>query len=214
MRLLFIPRPQALFDELVDCLAEAVDRLFVVLLDRVDDAVLDMILQNDLADVVDGGADRRNLNQNLRAVAPILDHLPDRFQMSDGARQPVDHRLRVRVDVPVRARLMRMVVIMIVRMRMVVFVRLLGRVDVLRRVQVGNVMFVQIFVVVFHGASSLQACLILRVYHIFIVNSIQNRQKISGNLRANPAPGDYFPDFMLFTNRAGPSIMKAIDKID
>ena len=27
-----------------------------------------------------------------------------------------------------------------------------------------------------------------------------------------PTPGDYFPDFMLFTNRAGPSIMKAIDK--
>ena len=54
---------------------------------------------------------------------------------------------------PVRARLMRMVVV--VRMRMVVLLRLLGRVDVLRRVQVGNVVFVQIFVVVFHGASSL-----------------------------------------------------------
>ena len=41
------------------------------------------------------------------------------------------------------------------RMRMVVLLRLLGRVDVLRRMQVGNVVFVQIFVVVFHGASSL-----------------------------------------------------------
>lgn len=44
--------------------------------------------------------------------------------------------------------------IVVVRMRMVVLLRLLGRVDVLRRVQVGNVVFVQIFVVVFHGASS------------------------------------------------------------
>ena len=152
MQLLLIQRPQTLFDELFDCLAEAVKRLFVVPFDRVDDAVLDMILQNDLADVVDGGTDRRNLNQDLRAVAPVLDHLLDRFQMPDGARQPVDHRLRVRVDMPVRARLMRMIVV--VRMRMVVLLRLLGRVDVLRRVQVGNVVFVQIFVVVFHGASS------------------------------------------------------------
>ena len=153
MQLLLIPRLRALFDELVDCLAEAVKRLFVVPFDRVDDAVLDVVLQNDLADVVDGRADRRNLNQDLRAVAPVLDHLFDRFQMPDGARQPVDHRLRVRVDMPVRARLMRMVVV--VRMRMVVLLRLLGRVDVLRRMQVGNVVLVQIFVVVFHGASSL-----------------------------------------------------------
>ena len=153
MQLLLIPRLRALFDELVDCLAEAVKRLFVVPFDRVDDAVLDVVLQNDLADVVDGRADRRNLNQDLRAVAPVLDHLLDRFQMPDGARQPVDHRLRVRVDVSVRARLVRMVVV--VRMRMVVLLRLLGRVDVLRRMQVGNVVLVQIFVVVFHGASSL-----------------------------------------------------------
>ena len=153
MQLLLIPRLRALFDELVDCLAEAVKRLFVVPFDRVDDAVLDVVLQNDLADVVDGRADRRNLNQDLRAVAPVFDHLLDRFQMPDGARQPVDHRLCVRVDVSVRARLVRMIVV--VRMRMVVLLRLLWRVDVLRRMQVGNVVFVQIFVVVFHGASSL-----------------------------------------------------------
>ena len=154
-QLLLIPRPQALFDELVDRLAEAVERLLVVLLDRLYDTVLDVVLQNDLADVVDGRADRRNLNQDLRTVPPVLDHLLDRFQMPDGARKPVDHRLCVRVDMPVRARLVRMLVVMIVRMRMLVRLRLLGRVDVLRRVQVGNVMFVQIFVVVFHGVSSL-----------------------------------------------------------
>ena len=155
MQLLLIPRLRALFDELVDCLAETVQCLLVVLLDRVDDAELDVVLQNDLADVVDGRADRRNLNQDLRAVAPVLDHLLDRFQMPDGARQPVDHRLRVRVDMPVRARLMRMVVVMGMRVQMLMLLRLLGRVDVLRRVKVGNVVFVQIFVVVFHGASSL-----------------------------------------------------------
>ena len=155
MQLLLIPRLRALFDELVDCLAETVQCLLVVLLDRVDDAVLDVVLQNDLADVVDGRADRRNLNQNLRAVAPVFDHLLERFQMPDGARQPVDHRLRVRVDMPVRARLMRMVVVMGMRVQILMLLRLLGRVDVLRRMQVGNVVFVQIFVVVFHGASSL-----------------------------------------------------------
>lgn len=45
-----------LLDEFVDGLTQIVQRLLVVVLHGVHKTVLDMILQNDLADVVDGGA--------------------------------------------------------------------------------------------------------------------------------------------------------------
>ena len=41
------------FDEFVDGLAEVCDGVLIVMLNGVDNAVLDMILQNDFADVVD-----------------------------------------------------------------------------------------------------------------------------------------------------------------
>ena len=45
-----------LLDEFVDGLTQIVQRLLVVVLHGVHKTVLDVILQNDLADVVDGGA--------------------------------------------------------------------------------------------------------------------------------------------------------------
>ena len=45
-----------LLNELIDGLTEAIQGLLVVLLDGVDDAVLDMVLQNDLSDIIDGRA--------------------------------------------------------------------------------------------------------------------------------------------------------------
>ena len=45
-----------LFDKFIDGLTEAIQGLLVVLLDGVDDAVLDMVLQNDFADIIDGRA--------------------------------------------------------------------------------------------------------------------------------------------------------------
>ena len=45
-----------LFDKFIDGLTEAIQGLLVVLLDGVDDAVLDMVLQNHLADIIDGRA--------------------------------------------------------------------------------------------------------------------------------------------------------------
>mgnify|MGYP000924959321 CR=1 FL=1 len=59
------------------------------LLDGVDDAVLDMVLQNDFADIIDGRAHGGDLNENLRAVAPVFYHFLDRFQMADGAGKAV-----------------------------------------------------------------------------------------------------------------------------
>lgn len=42
------------FDELIDRLTQIVQRLFIVMLDGIDDAVLNVVLQNDFADIVDG----------------------------------------------------------------------------------------------------------------------------------------------------------------
>ena len=78
-----------LFDKFIDGLTEAVQGLLVVLLDGVDDAVLDMVLQNDFADIIDGRAHGGDLNENLRAVAPVFYHFLDRFQMADGAGKAV-----------------------------------------------------------------------------------------------------------------------------
>lgn len=46
-------RQRGLFYEFVDGLAEVCDGILIVMLNGVDNAVLDMILQNDFADVVD-----------------------------------------------------------------------------------------------------------------------------------------------------------------
>ena len=78
-----------LLNELIDGLTEAIQGLLVVLLDGVDDAVLDMVLQNDLSDIIDGRAHGGDLDQNLRTVASILHHLLDRLQMADGAGKAV-----------------------------------------------------------------------------------------------------------------------------
>ena len=115
MQLLLIPRLRALFDELVDCLAEAVKRLFVVPFDRVDDAVLDVVLQNDLADVVDGGADSGDLDEDLAAITAVLDHPAHGFQMPDGAGEAVEDGLRVFMDVAVCAARVVVVVALVVR---------------------------------------------------------------------------------------------------
>ena len=64
---------------------------------RVHDAMLDMILKNDLACIVDRGFDRRKLDQDFTAVPAVLHHPLDGFQMSDGAAQSVEHRLRIGV---------------------------------------------------------------------------------------------------------------------
>ena len=47
------------------CLAEIVDRLLIAFLCGFDNAVLQMILKNDLAGIVDRGAHRGDLNQHL-----------------------------------------------------------------------------------------------------------------------------------------------------
>lgn len=73
-----------LFYEFINGIIEVTKYLIISCFDGVHDTVADVILKDDLADVVDCGAYRGNLDQYLAAVASVLDHGPDGFHMPDG----------------------------------------------------------------------------------------------------------------------------------
>lgn len=104
--------------------------------------MLQMILQNHLAGIVDRGAHGGDLNQYLRAIAPFLDHSLDRLQMTDRARQAVENGFRV-----------------FVRMRVAVRVGNAQRVQRLVIQRVIVIMHVLVFVV--HGGFTLQSAFIV-----------------------------------------------------
>ena len=131
--------PFFLFDKFIDGLAEIGDGLLIAQLDGGDDAVLDMILEDHLADVGDRRADRSDLDEDLAAVAAVFDHLPHGFQMPDGAGEAVEDGLGVFVHMAVALG----VVVAVCVLMVVVSV-----VDVGLVLQLGDVMLVQIRVIV------------------------------------------------------------------
>ena len=118
------------------------------MLDSVDDAVLDVVLQDHLADVRDRCAHGCDLDEDLAAVPAVGDHLPHGFQMPDGAGEAVEDGLGVFVHVAVA---LGVVVAVCVFMVVVVGIRFV--------VQVGNVVLMQVRMVVrmlvFHGGTLL-----------------------------------------------------------
>ena len=118
------------------------------MLDSVDDAVLDVVLQDHLADVRDRCAHGGDLDEDLAAVPAVGDHLPHGLQMADGTGQPVQDGLRVFVHMAVAVR---GVVAVGMIVRFVVGIRFV--------VQVGNVVLMQVRMVVrmlvFHGGTLL-----------------------------------------------------------
>ena len=109
------------------------------MLHGVDDAVLDMVLQDHLADVGDCRADRGDLDKDLAAVAAVFDHLPHGFQMPDGAGEAVEDGLGVFVHMAVALGVVVAVCVFMVVVRVV---------DVGLVMQMGDVMLVQIRVIV------------------------------------------------------------------
>ena len=85
--------------KLVDCLVELFQRVVAAV--YTGDAVLDVILEDDLRRAVERRAYRRKLHQHLGTVAPVLHHALDGLQMPDSAGQAVDHRLGLGVVVVV-----------------------------------------------------------------------------------------------------------------
>ncbi len=89
------------FHKLLDGLAKVVDGGLVSGLDGVHHAVADVVVQDDLAGVVDGAADGSELDQHIGAVIALLHHPLDLVQVADGPGQAIDDRLLILVDMAV-----------------------------------------------------------------------------------------------------------------
>lgn len=72
-----------LFQHFFNSFIDLIDRFHVVGLDRVNDAVIQMFLQDQLGDPVDLTAHRRELYENIRTVLTALHHPLDGFQVAD-----------------------------------------------------------------------------------------------------------------------------------
>ena len=81
-----------LLHEHIDCLIHARDGLLVILLHRFHDAVLHMLLQEELAGIIDLRTHCCELDQDIGAVPLVLEHLLDRLHMADGFRYPIHDR--------------------------------------------------------------------------------------------------------------------------
>lgn len=90
-----------LLHEHIDRLIHACDGLLVILLHRFHDAVL---LQEELAGIIDLRTHCGELDQDIGAVPLVLEHLLDRLHMADGFRYPIHDRFDL-------LRVMRMAVI-------------------------------------------------------------------------------------------------------
>ena len=100
---------------MIDGAAEFLDGGGVVFLGCLHETVTDMVLQDDAAHAAQRGADSGQLDQDFRTVTAVLHHALHRLQMSDGAGDSVEHRLRFGMGV-------RVAVVMFMLMLMRVFV--------------------------------------------------------------------------------------------
>ena len=87
--------------EFINGLAQIVDGVRIPGGYRVHHAVAHMILEDHLARIIQGGANRRQLDQHLGAIVTLFHHPPHLLQMADGPGQPVEDRLLVLVDMTV-----------------------------------------------------------------------------------------------------------------
>ena len=78
-----------LFYELVDCVVELVYHFLIALFDCVDYTMLKMILQNNLACVVDSRLNGGKLNENVAAILVVFDHLLNLLKMTDSTGKTV-----------------------------------------------------------------------------------------------------------------------------
>lgn len=72
-----------------------IQNMLIVLFDGIHHAMIDVILENYSAGIVESGANGRKLNQNLAAIAPLFYHPLNRFHMTDYTRHPVADSLRM-----------------------------------------------------------------------------------------------------------------------
>ena len=167
----------------VDGLAEIVDGLLVALLGGVDDAVLEMVLEDDFAGVVDGTAHGGDLDQNLGTVAAFLHHAAHGLQMADGAAEPVEYGLGVLVGMGMAVGTVAVRVVMFVHIIMIVVMA----VHVVVLVAVLNAQTVHQLVGLFGGGNIVEM-FILHGVHLFAMLLFYDKRLLFASLC-----GGYFP---------------------
>lgn len=78
-----------------DGLAEIINGFLIAFGGGFNDAVLQMVLQDDLAGIVNSGAHSCNLYENFAAVPAFFYHPAHGLQMADGAGKAIQHGLGI-----------------------------------------------------------------------------------------------------------------------
>ena len=73
-----------LFYEFFDGFVQITNHLFVAGFDGVNNTMIDVILQNDFSNIVNGRAYGCNLDEHFAAVSSFLHHFLDGFHVADG----------------------------------------------------------------------------------------------------------------------------------
>lgn len=119
-----------LFHIFFDGLAQVFNGLMIPFGGGFDDTVLQVILKDELAGVVDGRSYGGNLHQHFGTVPAVFDHALDGLEMADGPGKPVEHGLGVFVG-----------------MVMAVVMMIAGGFGVVMIVVMGDAVGVEIFVI-------------------------------------------------------------------
>lgn len=154
-----------------------------------------MVLQDELAGIVDGGPDGGNLNKHLGTVPAVLDHALDGLKMADGAGQAVQNGPGVFMGmvVAVFAVTMGIFVLMVMIMLVTVFDAMGMEIFVVMKVFIfGNEVFVLKNVV--FGMQCIHLAGLLWYYILYRLK----RQ----SLQLKPAVNKWFLEFVLTAGQA------------
>lgn len=89
--------PEISVDILIDRGVEFLDKCIVAGLNGVGDAVLKVVLENDARSAAERRTNGGELNENIGAVALVLDHALHRLKMADSTGEPVYDCFALRV---------------------------------------------------------------------------------------------------------------------
>lgn len=89
------------FHKFINGTAKIINGILITFSHRIHHAVAKMILQNHLSGVINGGTNRSQLNQHLRAVVSFLYHPFHLLQMANGPGKPVNDGLLIFVNMTV-----------------------------------------------------------------------------------------------------------------
>ena len=109
-------------------LPEFLDRMAVAILHRMDETMRDVLVDDHLAEAPHGGIDCGQMNENIRAVLIIFNHILHLLEMADDPGEPVQHLFLVLRGVVVPVHMRELFFFLQVFMRMVChFLLLLGK---------------------------------------------------------------------------------------